>query len=65
MNDEPGSRHELRRKYWAYALEKIREVHKDSGCFINVNLSRETGLMDSLVSVVLKSAVWQIMILRV
>lgn len=41
--DEPGSRFELRRKYWAFALPKIREAN-GSGAFANVNPSRENWI---------------------
>ena len=39
--DEPGSRYELRRRYWTYALPLIREAHEEGGAFGNVNPSRE------------------------
>ena len=42
--DEPGSRHELRRKYWAYALPIIKEVHGEGGAFTNVNPSRDNRI---------------------
>jgi hypothetical protein len=38
--DEPGSRHELRRKYWKYALPIIQKTHGENGSFSNVNSSR-------------------------
>ncbi len=37
--DEIGTRYELRRKYWAYALELIHEAHGD-GSFSNVKPSK-------------------------
>lgn len=39
--DEAGTRYELRRKYWAYALKLIKEAHGDGGSFCNVNPSKE------------------------
>lgn len=39
--DEVGTRYELRRKYWAYALKLIKEAHGDGGSFCNVNPSKE------------------------
>lgn len=39
--DEAGTRYELRRKYWTYALELIKEAHGDGGSFCNVNPSKE------------------------
>ncbi|MBD5498840.1 MAG: DUF4268 domain-containing protein [Lachnospiraceae bacterium] len=39
--DEAGTRYELRRKYWAYALKLIKEAHGDGGPFCNVNPSKE------------------------
>ncbi len=41
--DEIGTRYELRRKYWAYALELIHEAHGD-GSFSNVNPSKENWI---------------------
>ncbi|WP_412970652.1 hypothetical protein [Finegoldia magna] len=29
VDKETGTRYELRRKYWAYALEKIKEAHEE------------------------------------
>lgn len=37
---EEGTRYELHRKYWSYALEYIREAHADNGMFKNVNPSK-------------------------
>ena len=42
--DEPGSRHELRRRYWTYALPIIKEVHGESGSFSNVSPTRENWI---------------------
>lgn len=38
--DEPGSRYELRRRYWSFALPVIREKNT-SGAFSKVNTSKE------------------------
>lgn len=37
--DEPGSCHELRRKYWTYALPIIQKAHGVDGSFSNVSPS--------------------------
>lgn len=42
--DEPGSRHELRRKYWTYALPIIQKAHDEDGSFSNVNPSRDNWI---------------------
>lgn len=42
--DEAGTRYELRRKYWAYALEPIKEAHGEGGSFSNVNPSKENWI---------------------
>ena len=42
--DEPGSRFELRRKYWTYALPMIQETHGPEGSFSNVNPSRDNWI---------------------
>jgi uncharacterized protein with ParB-like and HNH nuclease domain len=39
--DEAGTRYELRRRYWAYALNLIKEAHGESKSFSNVNPSKE------------------------
>ena len=39
--DEAGTRYELRRKYWTYALNLIKEAHGESKSFSNVNPSKE------------------------
>ncbi len=41
--DEIGTRYELRRKYWSYALDYIHEAHGD-GSFSNVNPSKENWI---------------------
>ncbi len=41
--NEAGTRYELRRRYWAYALEFIHETHGD-GSFSNVNPSKENWI---------------------
>lgn len=35
--DEPGSRQELRRRYWIFALPIIKEIFGENGPFCNVN----------------------------
>ena len=42
--DEPGSRHELRRRYWTYALPFIKEAHGQDGSFSNVSPCRENWI---------------------
>ena len=42
--DEPGSRHELRRRYWTYALPIIKEAHDKDGSFFNVSPTRENWI---------------------
>lgn len=41
IGDEPGSRQELRRRYWTYALPLIKESHGKEGAFSNVNPSKD------------------------
>ncbi len=41
--DEIGTRYELRRKYWTYALDFIHEAHGD-GSFSNVNPSKDNWI---------------------
>lgn len=36
-SDEPGTRFEVRRKYWTFALDFIHAAHGPSGSFCNVN----------------------------
>jgi len=40
---EAGTRYEIRRKYWAYALDFIRKTNGD-GAFSNVNPSKESWI---------------------
>lgn len=42
--DEPGSRHELRRRYWTYALPLIKEAHGKDGSFSNTSPGRENRI---------------------
>lgn len=42
--DEAGSRHELRRRYWTFALDYIHESHGNPGAFSNVNPSKENWI---------------------
>ena len=42
--DEPGSRYELRRKYWTYVLLVIQKAHCEGGSFSNVNPSRDNWI---------------------
>lgn len=42
--DEAGSRHELRRRYWTFALDYIHESHGNPGTFSNVNPSKENWI---------------------
>lgn len=42
--DEPGSRQELRRKYWTFALPIIKEAHGNDGSFSNVNPTAENWI---------------------
>ncbi|MDO4322830.1 MAG: DUF4268 domain-containing protein [Lachnospiraceae bacterium] len=42
--DEPGSRYELRRKYWAYALPVIQKAHGADGPFSNVKPGRDNWI---------------------
>lgn len=41
--DEPGTRYELRRRYWTFALEHIHQAHGD-GSFSNVNPSKDNWI---------------------
>lgn len=41
---EAGTRYELRRRYWAYALEFIKKAHDDNGSFGNVNPSKDNWI---------------------
>ena len=42
--DEEGTRYELRRKYWSYALDVIKEAHIDDGSFSNVEASKHNWI---------------------
>lgn len=42
--DEAGSRYELRRKYWTFALPYIKEKFDEHGPFANVNPTKENWL---------------------
>lgn len=44
VENEAGTRYEIRRKYWAYALEPIKEAHGEGGSFCNVNPSKENWI---------------------
>ncbi len=41
--DEPGSRYELRRRYWTFALPLIKEKNQ-GGAFANVNAAKENWI---------------------
>ncbi len=42
--EEAGTRYELRRRYWTFALNYIHEAHGDDGSFHNVNPSKENWI---------------------
>lgn len=42
--DETGTRYELRRKYWAYALDFIKKINVGNSSFANVNPSKENWI---------------------
>lgn len=42
--EEAGTRYEIRRKYWTYALDFIKEAHGDAGLFANANTSKENWI---------------------
>lgn len=44
-SDEIGTRYELRRKYWAYALPLIQKAHEDTGCFGGWTSTKENWMM--------------------
>ncbi len=44
VENDIGTRYELRRKYWTYALELIKQAHGDGGSFHNVNPSKENWI---------------------
>ncbi len=39
-----GTRFEIRRKYWQYALSGIQKAHEDTGCFSKVTGSKENWI---------------------
>lgn len=39
-----GTRYEIRRKYWTYALELIHKSNESNGCFNNVNMSKQNWI---------------------
>lgn len=39
-----GTRYEVRKKYWLYALPMIQEAHKDTGCFGKCNGTKENWI---------------------
>lgn len=41
---EAGTRYELRRKYWKFALEYIHEAHGGEGAFANVNPTKDNWI---------------------
>lgn len=43
-SDEEGTRFELRRRYWTYALDFIKKAHSEDGCFKNVGASKENWI---------------------
>lgn len=45
---ETGSRCELRRKYWAFALNYIHEAHGENGAFCNVNTSKRSWVTGAM-----------------
>ena len=44
LENESGTRYEIRRKYWSYALPKIKEVNAENGAFSNVDFSKENWI---------------------
>ena len=42
--NESGTRYEIRRKYWAYALPIIKGVNAENGAFGNVDFSKENWI---------------------
>lgn len=42
--EEAGTRYETRRKYWAYALDFIKEINAENASFVNVNPSKENWI---------------------
>lgn len=45
---ERGTRYELRRKYWAFALDYIHKAHAEEGTFTNVNPAKENWITGSI-----------------
>ena len=43
-DDIAGTRYELRKRYWAYALDFIKAAHGEKGAFCNVNPSKENWI---------------------
>lgn len=46
--DETGTRYEQRRRYWAYALDFIKDTHRDEGTFQNVTTSKQYWLTGAI-----------------
>ena len=46
--EEAGTRYEVRRRYWAYALEYIKSEHGSEGAFKNVHTSKEYWINGSM-----------------
>ena len=46
--EEAGTRYEIRRRYWAYALEHIKAAHGTEGSFKNVNTSKQYWISGSI-----------------
>ena len=44
LENESGTRYEIRRKYWSYSLPKIKEVNAENGAFSNVDFSKENWI---------------------
>ena len=44
LENESGTRYEIRRKYWTYALPKIKQVNAENGAFSNVDFSKENWI---------------------
>lgn len=42
--DKVGSLHELRRRYWTYALDVIHDAHRSDGTYQNVNPSKDNWI---------------------
>ena len=42
--EEAGTRHELRRRYWALALQYIRKAHGENAAFCNTNPSKDNWI---------------------